>query len=92
MLLLYTFSFFSPSPPFFSSSSCAMARMHAQQEMNGEERVSVNERNGKREIVGYLRVHKWGKKETNHSVPSADYLLLEGWRLPGHSVAAHIHS
>lgn len=59
MLPLYTVFFFlsfGHSPLF--SSSCTMGRIHAQREMNAEERVSVNERNGKREIVGYLGRNK----------------------------------
>lgn len=60
-----------------------MARMHTQREMYAEERVSVNERNGKREIVGYLRRCKWGiRRKTKFCQCAGAWVLKEEVSLP----------
>lgn len=57
--------------------------MHAQQETNAEERVSVIERNGKTEIVQESSVFP---PEQQHCTQTAER-LFEGGGLPGFTVA-----
>lgn len=77
MLPLHNVSFFS-SP----RSSPPPVRIHAQQDMKAEERVSVNETNGKRRTAGYL-----GEV---HSSPAEHELVFDGWRFPGSRVVGRI--